>query len=294
MAEPLALPVSLRAPAKLNLGLRVGPKRGAEEGGLHAVRSLMCPLELSDRLVVSEAAEDEVRCEAVAGPNLVEEALTALRGAGWDAPPLCIEIEKRIPVAAGLGGGSADAAAVLRLAAGAVGDLDEIAFRLGSDVPSQLRPSPCIVGGHGERIEAVRLTGGAGVVLVPAEDGLGAGGVYAKADKLGLAAQDEDALDAWEAELRRALEAGTPAIELGSLLGNTLEAAARALAPDIGGALEALAGAGARPAFVCGSGPTVAGLFDDLPAADAAAAGLGARYSKALVTALDTTGRVGA
>lgn len=287
MAESIALPVSLRAPAKLNLGLRVGPKSGVDDA-LHAVRSLFCPLELSDRLLVSEADEDEVRCEGVTGPNLAEQALDALRSAGWDAPGLRIEIEKRIPVAAGLGGGSADAAAILRLAQGAVPGLDEIAFRLGSDVPSQLRPAPCIVGGRGERIEPVRLNGEAGVVLVPGDDGLGAGEVYAKADELGLSARDEGALDRWEAELRAALDAGTPVTGLGELLGNDLGAAAIALAPEIGNALRALAAAGARAAFVCGSGPTVAGLFDDLPAADDAAAGLGPRYAGALVTALDT------
>lgn len=292
MAEPLELPVSVRAPAKLNLGLRVGPATGVD-GRLHALRSLFCPLELSDRVVVSEGTEDEVRCEGVEGPNLADAALGALRREGWDAPPLQIEIEKRIPVAAGLGGGSADAAAILRLAQATVPGLGEIAFRLGSDVPSQLRPAPCIVGGHGERIEPVHLNGGAGVVLVPGEEGLGTGEVYAKADELGLGAPDEDALDGWEAELRAALAEGTSVSALGELLGNDLGAAAIALAPEIEGALDALNAAGARAAFVCGSGPTVAGLFDDLPAADEAAARLGPRHARALVTALDT-GREGA
>ena len=63
-----------------------------------------------------EGAADEVVCEGVAGPNLVADAVAALRAAGWDAPPVRIGIHKRIPVAAGMGGGSADAAAMLRLA----------------------------------------------------------------------------------------------------------------------------------------------------------------------------------
>ena len=91
-----------RAPAKLNLGLLVGAARG---DGLHELRSLFCPLVLSDRVSVTTADgdADEVICEGVAGPNLVSVALDALRARGWRSPPLRVEIEKRIPVAAGLG-----------------------------------------------------------------------------------------------------------------------------------------------------------------------------------------------
>src|SRR5687767_3692455 len=103
----------LRAPAKLNLCLRVG---GVRADGLHELRSLFCSLLLADRIVLSEpeGEADEVVCPGVEGPNLVGAALAALRGRGWADPPVRIEIEKRIPVAAGLGGGSADAGAVLR------------------------------------------------------------------------------------------------------------------------------------------------------------------------------------
>nr|MDQ3571726.1 4-(cytidine 5'-diphospho)-2-C-methyl-D-erythritol kinase [Actinomycetota bacterium] len=102
---------ALRAPAKLNLGLLVGRAR---PDGLHEVASLFCPLTLADRIAVSEADADEVACDEIAGPNLAADALAALRAAGWRGPPVRIGIEKRIPIAAGLGGGSADAAAVLR------------------------------------------------------------------------------------------------------------------------------------------------------------------------------------
>ena len=138
------------APAKLNLCLYLGPRR---EDGLHELCSLFEPLALADSIEVSEAERDEVICPGVEGENLAARALAALRERGWDAPPLRVEIEKRIPVAAGLGGGSADAAAVLRLAAGEVDDLPAIAAGLGADVPSQLDPSLALVRGAGERVE---------------------------------------------------------------------------------------------------------------------------------------------
>ncbi|HEY5977780.1 MAG TPA: hypothetical protein VIT85_07970, partial [Solirubrobacterales bacterium] len=130
--------MTVRAPAKLNLCLFLGATRA---DGLHDLCSLFEPLALSDSLEVVEAEADLVECEGVEGENLATRALAELREAGWSRPPLRIAIEKRIPVAAGLGGGSADAAAVLRLAAGDVGELEEIAARLGADVPSQLVPS---------------------------------------------------------------------------------------------------------------------------------------------------------
>ena len=109
------MPGTMLAPAKLNLCLYVGPRRA---DGLHEIRSLFEPLELADELKISEAAADEVIIEGVEGPDLTAQALAALRENGWDGPPLRIEVTKRVPVAAGLGGGSADAAAVLRLAGG--------------------------------------------------------------------------------------------------------------------------------------------------------------------------------
>src|SRR3954451_3046028 len=111
------MPGTMLAPSKLNLCLYVGPKR---DDGMHEIRSLFEPLELADELKLSEAKADEVICEGIDGPDLTEKALVALSENGWDGPPLRIEVTKRVPVAAGLGGGSADAAAVLRLARGRV------------------------------------------------------------------------------------------------------------------------------------------------------------------------------
>jgi 4-diphosphocytidyl-2-C-methyl-D-erythritol kinase len=106
-------PMLVHAPAKLNLGLYLGRPR---PDGLHELCSLFEPLALADLLRITAAERDEVICPGVEGENLAARALAGLRERGWDAPPLRIEIEKRTPVAAGLGGGSADAAAVLRLA----------------------------------------------------------------------------------------------------------------------------------------------------------------------------------
>src|SRR5680860_513006 len=94
-------PIQVEAPAKLNLCLFLGPRR---TDGLHALCSLFEPLALADALEVSGAGRDEVVCPRVEGENLATRALAALRESGWDGPPLRVEIEKRIPVAAGLGG----------------------------------------------------------------------------------------------------------------------------------------------------------------------------------------------
>ena len=128
----------LHAPAKLNLCLYLGPRR---DDGLHELCSLFEPLALADLIAVSPAERDEVLCPGVEGENLAARALAGLRSRGWGHPPLRIEIEKRVPVAAGLGGGSGDAAAILRLAVGEVGDLPGLAAELGADVPSQLQPA---------------------------------------------------------------------------------------------------------------------------------------------------------
>ena len=158
------LPEIVSAPAKLNLCLYVGPRR---DDGLHEIRSLFEPLELADELRISEAGEDEVICEGLDAPDLTAAALAALREHGWDGPPLRIEVSKRVPVGAGLGGGSADAAAVLRLAMGELEGMRSIAAGIGADVPSQLQPRPCLVAGAGEVIEPAPPPGEHAVVLLP-------------------------------------------------------------------------------------------------------------------------------
>jgi 4-diphosphocytidyl-2-C-methyl-D-erythritol kinase len=257
----------ISAPAKLNLCLYLGRRR---EDGLHELCSLFEPLALADRIEVAEAERDEVICPAVEGDNLATRALAALRERGWDGPPLRIEIEKGVPVAAGLGGGSADAAAVLRLAAGEVTDLERIAAELGADVPSQLTPALALVRGAGERIE--RLPGPAphAVVLLPDGGGLSTAAVFAEADRLGLG-RDGGELKELAERLRASAGAGASPLAYPELLANDLEPAARSLRPRIGGALDALRAAGAPHALLTGSGPTAFGLFESLAAARTAA-----------------------
>jgi 4-diphosphocytidyl-2-C-methyl-D-erythritol kinase len=263
------------APAKLNLCLYVGGRR---EDGLHEIRSLFEPLELADQLRVSRSGSgaDEVHCPGVDGPNLVSAALAALREAGWAAPPLRIEVEKRIPVAAGLGGGSADAAAVLRLARGEVDGIRSIAAGVGADVPSQVAPRPCLVAGAGEIVEPVPPPGEHALIVVPHEKGLSTAEVYAEADRLG-ALRSESELDALRRKMHDAtLEAASP-LAYTELLVNDLQPAALSLRPEISGTLDALAEAGAKHTMVTGSGPTAVGLFADRGAALAAAASLPGR-----------------
>jgi 4-diphosphocytidyl-2-C-methyl-D-erythritol kinase len=259
------------APAKLNLCLFLGPRR---PDGLHELCSLFEPLALGDRIAVSEAERDEVVCPGVDGENLAAAALAALRRGGWRAAPRRVEIEKRIPVAAGLGGGSADAAAVLRLAAGAVGELEQIAAGLGADVPSQLSPALSLVRGAGESV--VRLPDPAphAVVLLPGGGGLSTADVFAEADRQGLG-RETAALDALAERLLTVAGAGGSPLAYKELLANDLEPAVRALRPEIGDALDALRAAGAAHALLTGSGPTAFGLFEDLAGARAAAERIG-------------------
>jgi 4-diphosphocytidyl-2-C-methyl-D-erythritol kinase len=214
---------------------------------------------------------DEVVCPEVEGENLVARALAALRERGWQHPPLRVEIEKRIPVAAGLGGGSADAAAVLRLAANEVAELEQIAAGLGADVPSQLTPALSLVRGAGERIERLPEPQRHAVVLLPDGGGLSTAAVFAEADRLGLG-REEGELEELARRLREAAGAGASPLAYMELLVNDLEPAARSLRPEIGTALDSLRAVGAPLALLTGSGPTAFGLFEGLTEAREAAA----------------------
>lgn len=276
--------MTLRAPAKLNLCLHLGPRR---EDGRHELASLIVPLSLADRIAVSDSEADEVVCPGVEGPNLAARALASLRERGWERPPVRVEIEKRIPVAAGLGGGSADAAAVLRLAGGEVDGLEEIAAELGADVPSQIHPSLAVLRGAGERVEELPRPGEFGLVLIPSDDGLSTADVYAEADRLGLG-RSPDELDELAARIADRAGSGRSPLSYPELLVNDLEHAALSLRPEIREALDALRDAGAATALVTGSGPTAFGVFEDLAAADRAARMLPPRWAGAIVTAPQT------
>ena len=269
------------APGKINLCLFLAGERG---DGRHELVTLFESVSLCDELVMSLApgTGDEVWCPAVEGPNLALTALEALRERGWGAPPVRVEIEKRIPIAGGMAGGSADAAAVLRmaieLAPGRPEEVAEIATSLGADVPSQLVPGLVLGTGAGEVIEPLAPLAPHAVVIVRQRSALSTAEVYRHADRLGPH-RDSAGLGRVLDELRSAL---TPGRQLpADLLVNELEPAALSLCPAISDALEAIRSAGAEHAFVCGSGPTAVGLFWGLGAPDrarAAAVSLASRF----------------
>jgi 4-diphosphocytidyl-2-C-methyl-D-erythritol kinase len=261
-----------RAPGKVNLCLFLG---GLRADGLHELVSLLEPVTLADELELGPAdgAGDELSCPGVEGPNLASAALAAFRtAAGWDGPAVRITIDKRVPVAAGMGGGSSDAAATLRLAARAAGRGTEllagIAPQLGADVPALLEPAPALVTGAGERVERLPALPPHGLLVLPAGRPLSTPEVFHEADRLGLP-RSADELAERAADVRAALaRAELPAPV------NDLEPAARSLRPSIDDALRAMREAGAAHALVSGSGPTVTGLFPSRAAAREAAIGL--------------------
>jgi 4-diphosphocytidyl-2-C-methyl-D-erythritol kinase len=260
------------APAKVNLCLFLG---GPREDGRHELVTLFESVSLADELrleVLTEGA-DEVRCPEVPGPNLVSDALAELRARGWDGPPVAIEIDKRIPVAAGMGGGSADAAAAIRLA-GAVTEVPygtEVAVGLGADVPSQLVPGVSIGRGAGEVVEPVAPLVPHAFLVLPLPFELSTADVYREADRLGLPRSHSD-LEAGARRLRAALEAPLPP----ALRVNDLQPAALSLRPAIARALDDALYAGSEHAMVSGSGPTVLGVFWGEDAAARASAGVAA------------------
>jgi 4-diphosphocytidyl-2-C-methyl-D-erythritol kinase len=256
------------APAKVNLGLFVGEVRASD--GRHELATVMQSISLADELALGRAAEgacedelDAPGLHVAVGENLALRALAAFRAAtGWRHAPLRVELKKRIPVAAGLGGGSADAACVLRLCAAASGlgsdrQLAEIAQSLGADVPAQLSPGRWLATGAGERLCALpdpdpplRL------LVLPLEHELSTARVYAAADEAAqLRSQTE--LSGLRDALAAALGAGRPLPEDVSLLHNDLEAAASSLCPQISDVLARARAADNSHAFVSGSGPTV-------------------------------------
>lgn len=261
------------APAKVNLVLHVGPRR---PDGLHELCSVFVSLELADEVVVgpSPVGRDSVATPGVGGDDLCARALAAYRRAAGPGalPPVRVAVDKRIPIAAGLGGGSADAAATLRaldsLAGSPLGPdaLRRLGAGLGADVPSQVEPGHALVSGAGEVVERLELPPMA-MVLVPHEPGLATAEVYAAADRLGATRPRLD-----REQVRAA--AALPLEQLARAVENDLQPAAMSLRPELAEPIAALERAGALRAFVTGSGPTVVGLFTDLAAARSAAAGV--------------------
>lgn len=250
------------APGKVNLCLLLG---GSRSDGKHELATMIESVSLADELTLTTrdgGGGDEVSCPGVEGPNLVARVLSELRDHGWPAPPVRIEVSKRIPVAGGMGGGSADAAAAIRLAdelhpiSGEL--IADLASRLGADVPSQLRPGLAVGMGAGDEVRLREPLPTHALLVLPLPHQLATGDVYAEADRLGLPRSSRE-LERASAELLRELDSRT---ELPPrLLVNDLQPAAISLCPPIADALDAAREAGAERAMVSGSGPTVFGLF---------------------------------
>ena len=261
------------AHAKVNLFLRVISTR---QDGYHEIESLVVPISLADRIVVRPA--EELRVEIVGEPafspgglNLALVAALALADACAEAGGALVEIEKRIPVAGGLGGGSADAAATLLALNELWGcevdaaTLEQIGERVGSDVPAMLFRESVLMGGRGERLAPAEVPPFHWVLI-----------------RLGFGVRSPDAYRWWDEDgggtgpdpdaLLAAATAGD-AEALGPLLFNDLERPVAARHPEIGEATRGLIESGALGAIMSGSGSSVIGLARDEAHARELAAG---------------------
>jgi 4-diphosphocytidyl-2-C-methyl-D-erythritol kinase len=267
MGEPLRpLPVSEPAPAKLNVFLRI---RGRLGDGYHQIETLVQPITLADG--IRAAHRDQGFGLTIAGErapevptgadNLVIRAAQALADETGESRGANLTLVKRIPMAAGLGGGSADAAATLRALDRLWGyglSLDRLVYvaaDVGSDVPALLAGGPVLVGGRGERLENVTVARTWWVLRI-----------------MGFSVSAGDAYGWWDEDGGQTGPDPVPLLEavtvadppaLGPLLFNDLEGPVTARHPEVARAREALLAAGALGAVMCGSGPTVAGLARD-------------------------------
>lgn len=246
-----------RAPAKINVCLYLGPRR---PDGHHELVTIFQPVALYDELTLEPAERDEVVCEGVDGPNLISAAVAAFRAATGFEQPVRIAVRKRIPVAGGMAGGSADAAAALRLLSRYSGfepDLLALAERLGADVPGQVAPARYLATGAGERLEPLAPVAPYAVLVLPGPEPLATGAVFERAAAMGLRRSA-----AQLAERLAAVRDAGPDLPA-ELCVNDLEAAALDLLPEIGERLDQARAAGADHVMLSGSGPTVLGLFRD-------------------------------
>jgi 4-diphosphocytidyl-2-C-methyl-D-erythritol kinase len=252
------------APAKLNLALVVGPRRA---DGKHEVTTVLQRLDLGDR--VSLAPADGLRVQGFRGDTLVREALSRLAGEAGVKPRWHVRIEKRIPVASGLGGGSSDAAAALRLANAALPQplppdrLRDIAAGIGSDVPFFLAPGAQLGEEDGTALSPLQLPQDFWVVLLlPSGTAKAATAtVYEEFDR----GDGANGYEERRAQLLAELAAVRRPRDLARLPPNDLASSPAA---------DGLRAAGAFRADVTGAGPAVFGLFHHRRQAAAARRGL--------------------
>jgi 4-diphosphocytidyl-2-C-methyl-D-erythritol kinase len=284
-------PVVRLAPAKLNLTLAVVGRR---EDGYHSLHSVFAPLGLADRLslAITGGARDTLHVSGFdAGPvadNLVLRAIAATRaavGGDWSggpapAPALAARLEKRIPVAAGLGGGSSDAAAALAGALEAWGaelDVDSrsrLAARIGSDVPFFMVGGPALVEGRGERVAQLGgLHGTPGVLLVTPTLAVSTPDVFAAFDA--IRSHGDGAVRMTSTHLAEELRAKLSVADLVARAGamtvaNDLLPATALVVPALVQFRRAVSRLLGRPIGLSGSGPTLWALYPS--EGDAAAA----------------------
>lgn len=254
------------APAKVNLFLHVGP---AKESGRHDLDSLVmfAGPEASDRLEARKTAEPSLSLHGqfatydLATPgNLVIQTLAACQSRGLRVPPLAISLHKELPVAAGLGGGSADAGAMLRILV-KLGTLTPpvamtIATSLGGDVPAAYLSRPCLMRGEGERVTPVPGLPDLPVLLVNPGIACPTGPVFKAFDNSWLAT-DLDLVDLPKAGTVEAL-----AVWLGAETRNDLQAPAIELVPEISVVLDELASTrGCVLSRLSGSGASCFALY---------------------------------
>jgi 4-diphosphocytidyl-2-C-methyl-D-erythritol kinase len=255
--------MKLSAPAKVNVFLTVGARR---QDGLHEIESVMQAVSLFDTVLLEPADSFEVSVSP-AGAAPEDETNLALRAARafasmHPAGGVNIAIEKRIPVAAGLGGGSADAAATLvglnklwdaRVSKKA---LEKIGAGLGADVPFCVRGGTAAARGAGENLSVLPCPTKIWWVVGISGASLSTADVYEEYDRLG-GGRVEDPYDVADALARADVE------RLAGSLRNDLERAALSLAPQVRSGRDSLGAAGALGVILAGSGPTWLGLARD-------------------------------
>jgi 4-diphosphocytidyl-2-C-methyl-D-erythritol kinase len=269
--------VTVRVPGKVNLYLAVGDLR---EDGYHELTTVFHAVSLTDEVTVRNA---DMLSVTMSGEG-VESLPTDDRNLAWRAaelladhvgrsPDVAITIEKSIPVAGGMAGGSADAAGVL-VAMNTLWelgvprrDLHALAAHLGSDVPFALHGGTALGSGRGEELATVLARNTFHWVLAFADRGLSTPKVFAELDRLRADTSRDEPPRAEEPEPVLAALASGDAVELAALLGNDLQPAALSLYPDLRRTLRAGVEAGALAGLVSGSGPTCAFLCASATAA---------------------------
>lgn len=278
----------LLAPAKINLHLRVGAR---DASGFHRLVSWLCTVGLCDTLTIHRGDQPGCRltCDDPNLPtdatNLVFRAAESLRNLVPDAPGADIFLQKRIPISAGLGGGSSDAARTL-LALDRIWDLSlpaqqltGLAAQLGSDVPFFLHGPSSVCTGRGEKVCPIAAPSAKWALLILPGMPLSTAQVYRKFDDSRLKSADWDLQPPWQEW------AGLTAGPLLSRLVNDLEPAAFALAPELGRLRGALEQALSRVIRMTGSGSTLFTLFDARDPAAASAQSVQAHFSLRTVVA---------